>query len=496
MGGVTRKNGQRSAGKLKQMLVPLVFSLLVLGFVCVVILYLGGTFGRAAETEMQPVIDNFLSVVSITIYASSAVLLCVVYAFSAYNGLPDHRLVLLIAFFVMLFFGRCHPYFLIITGSPGGLWGIEMMQWLCLLPLFLFGAFLLSGWRRIAAAVGSALLMVIECVRFLIHRASGEWWRYQNSRLAAATILLFVILCVVELVLKPEWRKTVLHALPVLFASLVICFFTTALKNDYGVPFSFVGSMAENIGKGDLDLLVMYLTSSFSLAVTVLIMMDYIRKSVQFRSRMGALEQREQTAVENYRIMLQSQDETRRERHEMRHHMVLLNEMLAHGQTERAKEYISFLMDQIDAIPSGTYSDNMVINAIAGHYLNSAKAERVSVLCDIQATEKTVLLDEELCVLLTNMLENAEEACRLMDRSRQRFIHFKFRSSEDHLSVICENSTDTEVIISRDGSVQTSKDDAGHHGYGIAAMKRIVENHGGMFTVTCADGKFTVKATI
>ena len=496
MRSVMKKDGRTGAGKLGKMLVPLAVCLFVLILVSAVLFYLGGAFGGAAEGGMKPVTDSFMPVVRITIYGAVGVLLSAVYAYSVYNGLPDHRLLLLAAFYILLFLGRCHPFFLFMSGSTGGLWGIEMMQLLCLLPLFLFGAFLLSGWRRIAAAVGSAVLMTAECVRFLIHRASGEWQQYQNSRLAAATVLLFVILSAAELILKPDWRQTVLRALPALIVSLFICVFTNTLQNGTGSPLEFIKQAASDAARGDFDMIVRYLTSAFALAATVLIIINYATKIVQFRGKMNVLEQREQTAVENYRIMCQSQDETRRERHEMRHHMVLLNEMLAHDQAQRAQEYIRFLMDQIDAIPSGMYCDNMVINAIAGHYLNNAKADRIAVLCDIQATEKTVLSDDELCVLLTNMLENAEEACGLIDKSKKRYISFRFRSSEEHLSVICENSADAGVNVSSDGRVKTTKNDASHHGYGIAAMKRIVEKHGGVFTVTSEEGKFTVKATI
>lgn len=275
--------------------------------------------------------------------------------------------------------------------------------------------------------------------------------------------------------------------------SVVLCLAVILLVVSF-LLFAFV--VVGALLKVDFGDLIKYLTSAAALSAAVLFLIEYAGRITRFRGKMDVLELREHSAVESYRIMCQSQEGTRRERHEMRHHMVLLNEMLAHGQTERAQEYVRFLVDRIDSIPSGTYCDNMVINAIAGHYLNSAKSKRIAVSADIRASESTVLRDEELCVLLTNMLENAEEACTLMSEDADRFIRFKFRSSEDHLSIVCENSTSEPVAFDRDGAVVTTKDDAAHHGYGIAAMRRIVEKHGGEFTVACSDGTFTVKAVI
>lgn len=223
---------------------------------------------------------------------------------------------------------------------------------------------------------------------------------------------------------------------------------------------------------------------------------DLISSLARRDAEIQALSLREKYASENVALMLKTQESTRRERHEMSHHVALLSEMLADRQFDRANEYIHTLSEQVSALPSDAYSGNLVINAIAGRYLNDAKAEGINVTADIRAADKTILRDEELCVLLTNMLENALEACRAMPKEAERFIRFEFFSSDEHLTVSCENSTDAAVTVKSDGSVATSKEDTEHHGYGIAAMRRIVEKRDGKFSVSCADGCFTVKATM
>ena len=213
-------------------------------------------------------------------------------------------------------------------------------------------------------------------------------------------------------------------------------------------------------------------------------------------AEMQAMALRESYAMENLEIMRQSQEETRRQRHEITHHLTLLEGMLSQKQDERAADYIQSLLTEAAALPSDSYSDNMVVNAIAGYYLNLAKAEGVQVETDIRTKTELPLKDEELCILLTNLLENALEACRAMPPAQDRFISLGIFSDGEHLHITCENSADVHAVVSTDGTIHTSKSDTKSHGYGLPAMRRIVEKHYGAMNTVCADGRFTVKITL
>ena len=213
-------------------------------------------------------------------------------------------------------------------------------------------------------------------------------------------------------------------------------------------------------------------------------------------AEMQAMALRESCALENLEIMRKTQEETRRQRHEMQHHLTLLEGMLSQKQDDRAADYIQSLLAEAAALPSDSYSDNMVLNAIAGYYLNAAKSEGVRVETDIRAKTELPLKDEELCILLTNLLENAVEACRAMKREQERFISLAVFSDGEHLHIDCENSTDVPAAVAPDGTVPSTKPDAKSHGYGLPAMRRIVEKHYGTMNTACADGRFTVKITL
>ena len=115
---------------------------------------------------------------------------------------------------------------------------------------------------------------------------------------------------------------------------------------------------------------------------------DLISSLARRDAEIQALSLREKYASENVALMLKTQESTRRERHEMSHHAALLHEMLSNREYERTQEYVSSLLEEVSELPSDAYSGNLVVNAIAGRYLNDAKAEGINVTADIRAADR------------------------------------------------------------------------------------------------------------
>ena len=430
--------------------------------------------------------------------------ICGVFVLGAVRGRTDPGLIFLALCALGLTLTALGTY---VQSAVFGAFTPSVLRFCRVLPVFCIFCFLwlrLTGLTfRIAVGVNAALLVIAMILNLTVIKGSYE--SAVNPARGALTSWTLLAMIAALLILggvnvltaedgNPRYARFFLCLAVVLPVSLAA----------WGISALTGGSIASAVREAftgfaetrdPLDLIHLF-TSVLLTGGMICALADTIDDLAKPGAEMQALALRAKYAADNLQVMLRAQEETRAERHEMRHHMLLLNEMLKRDQAQRAGEYVRFLMDRVDALPTGTYSDNIIINAIAGHYLNNAKAEGIAVTTDIHATEKTALPDEELCVLLTNMLENAFEAAVAMREDKERFIRLTFRSSEEHLTVTCVNSTDTEVNVTPDGTVQTSKADAKHHGYGIAAMKRVVDKHAGIFTVSCADGTFTVKATV
>ena len=109
-----------------------------------------------------------------------------------------------------------------------------------------------------------------------------------------------------------------------------------------------------------------------------------------------------------------SQQQTRAYRHDLRHHLQYISACIENGRGEQAQEYIQSICSEIEASKVTTYCENEAANLIFSSF--AGRAESCGVPLNIQAyiPQLISVAETDLCVLLSNALENALRACRRM----------------------------------------------------------------------------------
>lgn len=100
----------------------------------------------------------------------------------------------------------------------------------------------------------------------------------------------------------------------------------------------------------------------------------------------------------------------------------------------------------------------------------------------------------DICALFGNALENAIEAVSKLERREERNISFLVRESRGMMVALIENCFAGGLIF-EDGLPQTTKGDAGWHGFGLKSIRRVAEKYGGEITVS-ADEMFHLSILI
>lgn len=431
------------------------------------------------------------------IYFAIAVVVMGLYFISLYKGSDSTGLILLAVCALAMSLTQTTAFSINVSApfnTPG-------VTWLCsVLPQ---AAMVWMLWYRLRRSLRLILLVLPSLITaailvlFVAGLGNANWTKLMNtvSTLILPIILLLIISAAVVDALKgnswlSRFFRYLLFSLPVvLTAWLFSVMINGRMAQDIVSAFSAV--KAYHSLQNPAALICSYFVILFFIrAIT-----ELIESISRQESEIQTMSLREKYALENLEIMRQSQEETRRQRHELRHHVILLEDMLSKDQTVRAAEYLRSLRSQAESIPSGEYSENMVVNAVAGHYLNLAKTQGIRTEAEIKAGADVPMKDEELCILLTNLLENALEACGKMDASAARFISFRLTATGEHITVSCRNSTDT-VLDADHKTLPSSKSDAENHGMGIAAVRRVVEKHCGIMDIGCKDGCFTVDIVV
>ena len=114
--------------------------------------------------------------------------------------------------------------------------------------------------------------------------------------------------------------------------------------------------------------------------------------------------------------IISDMENTRRMRHDMRHHYNFLYGMLAQGHAGEAKEYLSRLIGSTEG-ENKSYCQNMAVNGLLQYYAGLARDEDIH--CRIEADcGELVIPSEDLTVLFGNAMENAIHACQRYPQNR------------------------------------------------------------------------------
>ena len=167
----------------------------------------------------------------------------------------------------------------------------------------------------------------------------------------------------------------------------------------------------------------------------------------------------------------------RRLRHDLRHYL------LTAGETVLAAEDLEAMRATLDT-PLDLSSPGPV-SALAAYYRREAQALGVQadILLDCEGESGELLPD--LCLLLSNLLENAVEALR---REGGGWLRVRSVTAEGYISLVVGNACSAPPRRIQGGWLSRKAD--GRRGEGLSTVEDIARKHGGSVEFTCADGEF------
>lgn len=230
----------------------------------------------------------------------------------------------------------------------------------------------------------------------------------------------------------------------------------------------------------------------FVCCVAYLMFLARLSKEQEARARLEQLQNslnlQVGQAVREIEALRESQQKTRAYRHDLRHHLQYLSGCLENGQYEQAQRYIHEINAEIEAARVVTYCENEAANLIFSAF--AARAEAQGVKFSLQAVLPHILpiSESDLCVLLSNALENALHACKGADDSIE--VQTYERNEKFFLQVVNDCR---EAVRFEDGIPVT---DRPGHGIGVSSICAIVERYGGLYSFSVKEGKFVLRVSL
>jgi len=180
----------------------------------------------------------------------------------------------------------------------------------------------------------------------------------------------------------------------------------------------------------------------------------------------------------------ESLEAAKQNRHDLRHHNALVLDFLENGDTSGAISYLRLNERAIDAAKPVRFSVNPTANAVLRVYSRQAQAKDITFAAGADIPENLPLDAPELCALLSNLLENAVEACEKV-APPERHIAVQTQTDENGLRLEVRNSAVADIF--EDGMPVSTKPGGGT---GTKSIAHIVKTHGGMLRFKQEDGEF------
>ena len=170
-------------------------------------------------------------------------------------------------------------------------------------------------------------------------------------------------------------------------------------------------------------------------------------------------------------------EQTARQRHDFRHSIRLIDELVRQGELAELRRYVSEYIQQLDEATMETYCSNPALNALLCYYAAIARKDGTSVQLQIALPEKLPIPEVELCGLMGNLMENAIDACARLPKE-ERYLAISAELQGERVYIVSTNAFDGNVSY-QDGRYRSTKRDG--EGMGLRSIRAVAERyHGGL----------------
>ncbi len=194
------------------------------------------------------------------------------------------------------------------------------------------------------------------------------------------------------------------------------------------------------------------------------------------------------SAAERYgEELLHGDDALRSFRHDYKNHLIVIDAYLENGDAASAAAYLKNIGVPASGTVRADSSGNFAADALLG--VKRAEASALGIGLSFRgAIPAEGFRQEDLCTVLSNLLDNAIEACEKCPTPANVLV--EGRQTEGFLLLCVTNPLPADTTA----ELSTSKENKRDHGIGLQNVKRTLRRYGGAITVERENGLFIASA--
>ncbi len=214
------------------------------------------------------------------------------------------------------------------------------------------------------------------------------------------------------------------------------------------------------------------LTMNFlGLASLFCILFSYKKLQQNFRlsTEISLLEQQEHFLNQYVEEAKARYDRTKSFRHDIRNHIAVVKKLLQSEKLEEAVTYMDDMDDMAEKMSFPCSTNNPVVDILVGNKLGVAKSMGIDVGCSLLLPYPCSIKDIDICIVLSNALDNAIHAVKSLDVGTEKYIRVSGRIQGDFLMMEIENSFHGKGVFKK--------------GTGLLNVNAVAEKYGGAMSI-------------
>ena len=230
-------------------------------------------------------------------------------------------------------------------------------------------------------------------------------------------------------------------------------------------------------------LLILILCTS-GIIISLVINVAYKR---YYAMQSNILEGQVKNQLNHYKKMDKINSEIRQFRHDYTNHISCLLNIIKSKRYEEAENYIINMSGKMP-------SENIIFrtgNYVADAILTDKQDEAGSnINIQFEGCIPSEINSTDLCIILSNALDNAIEAVRNIPGENTVHVHGNYQ--QGYFVLIIKNPT-VNTFSETNELPSTSKGDTVHHGFGLSNIKHTVEKYNGKMNISVIDNTFVLS---
>jgi len=188
-------------------------------------------------------------------------------------------------------------------------------------------------------------------------------------------------------------------------------------------------------------------------------------------------EEHERFIIDYLEKVEENQRQVREVKHNLNNQIIVLQSIIDKNDIKEANIFINKLINNTKSLNVGIYTENIAINSVLNYKVNDSKKYNINWNIEVQASNNIQIEHGDLGIIIGNLIDNAIEACSLLENEKKRYIDFYVYSKNSNIHIYIKNSKNNYLIKG-----ETWKKDRKRHGIGLKSVKKILDKYNGFMS--------------